>query len=208
MDEALIANLREAYDKRAVWRDERPYPEWKEKERANFLAYLKRENKRTLLEIGAGPGRDSLFFQQNGLEVVATDLSPEMVNLCRAKGLAAYVMDFASLDFPEPFDAIFALNCLLHVPKSDLPAILQRLHGLLKPGGLFYLGVYGGQDFEGIYEADEHEPKRLFSLYTHEQIQAVVGRFFTPVYFQTLPIESTVRAFQSMIWRAQHLPTG
>ena len=76
MDEKLIGNLREAYDKRAAWRDERPYPEWKEKERANFLAYLQRENKRTLLEIGAGPGRDSLFFQQNGLDVVATDLSP------------------------------------------------------------------------------------------------------------------------------------
>jgi len=208
MDEKLIGNLREAYDKRAAWRDERPYPEWKEKERANFLAYLQRENKRTLLEIGAGPGRDSLFFQQNGLDVVATDLSPEMVKLCRAKGLAAYVMDFASLDFPQPFDAIFALNCLLHVPKSDLPTILQRLHGLLKPGGLFYMGVYGGQDFEGIYEADEHEPKRLFSLYTHEQIQEVAGRFFRPVYFQAIPIESTVRAFQSMMWRAGYLPTG
>jgi SAM-dependent methyltransferase len=208
MDEKLIGNLREAYDKRAAWRDERPYPEWKEKERANFLAYLKRENKRTLLEIGAGPGRDSLFFQQNGLEVVATDLSPEMVKLCRAKGLAAYVMDFASLDFSEPFDAIFALNCLLHVPKSDLPAILQRLHGLLKPGGLFYMGVYGGQDFEGIYEADEHEPKRYFSLYLPEQIQEVVGRFFTPVYFRAIRLTSDTDVFQSMIWRSDYLPTG
>jgi SAM-dependent methyltransferase len=208
MDEKLIGNLRQAYDKRAAWRDERPYPEWKEKERANFLAYLKRENKRTLLEIGAGPGRDSLFFQQNGLDVVATDLSPEMVKLCREKGLTAYVMDFASPDFSEPFDAIFALNCLLHVPKSDLPAILQRLHGLLKPGGLFYVGVYGGQDFEGIYEADEHEPKRLFSLYTHEQIQEVAGRFFTPVYFRAIRLTSDTDVFQSMIWRSDYLPTG
>lgn len=201
MDEKLIADLREAYDKRAAWRDEQGYQEWKEKERANFLAYLQRENKRTLLEIGAGPGRDSLFFQQNGLDVVATDLSPEMVKLCRAKGVTAYAMDFASLEFPERFDAIFALNCLLHVPKKDLPTILQRLHGLLKPNGLFYLGMYGGQDFEGIHEADEHEPKRLFSLYLNEQIQEVVGRFFTPVYFQAIPLTSTIDTFQSMIWR-------
>jgi cyclopropane fatty-acyl-phospholipid synthase-like methyltransferase len=208
MDEKLIANLREAYDKRAVWRDERPYPDWKKRERAKFLSYLQLEMKRTLLEIGAGPGRDSHFFQQNGLGVVATDLSPEMVNLCREKGLTAHVMAFTSLSFPEPFDAIFALNCLLHVPKSDLPEILQRLHGLLKPGGLFYMGVYGGQDFEGIYEEDEHDPKRLFSLYTHERIQAVVGRFFRPVYFQPIPLDSTVRTFQSMIWRSHYLPTG
>ena len=202
MDEKLKADLREAYDRRAVWRDERPYPDWKEQERANFLAHLQRENKRTLLEIGAGPGRDSLFFQQNGLEVVATDLSPEMVKLCREKGLTAYVRDFASLEFPEPFAAIYALNCLLHVPKNDLPAILQRLHGLLRPGGLFYMGVYGGQDSEGVYEADEHEPKRYFSLYLNEQMQAVVGRFFQPVYFHTVPMEMGPPVFQSMIWRA------
>jgi SAM-dependent methyltransferase len=201
MDEKLIADLREAYDKRAVWRDEQGYQEWKEKERANFLAHLQRENKRTLLEIGAGPGRDSLFFQQNGLDVVATDLSPEMVKLCRAKGVTAYVMDFASLKFPEPFDAIFALNCLLHVPKKDLLPILQRVYGLLQPNGLFYLGMYGGQDFEGIHEADEHEPKRHFSLYLNEQIQEVVGRFFTTVYFQAIPLTSTIDTFQSMIWR-------
>lgn len=201
MDEKLIADLREAYDKRAVWRDEQGYQDWKEKERANFLAHLERENKRTLLEIGAGPGRDSLFFQQNGLDVVATDLSPEMVKLCRAKGVTAYVMDFDSLEFPELFEAIFALNCLLHVPKKDLPTILQRLHGLLKPNGLFYLGIYGGQDFEGIHEADQHEPKRHFSLYLNEQIQVIVGRFFTPVYFQAIPLTSTIDTFQSMIWR-------
>jgi hypothetical protein len=97
--------------------------------------------------------------------------------------------------------SLFALNCLLHVPKKDLLPILQRLHGLLQPNGLFYLGMYGGQDFERIHEADEHEPKRHFSLYLNEQIQEVVGRFFTPVYFQAIPLTSTIDTFQSMIWR-------
>ena len=203
MDVKIIADLREAYDKRAMWRDGRPYQDWKERERANFLTHLQRENKQTLLEIGAGPGRDSLFFQQNGLDVVATDLSPEMVKLCQAKSVTAHVMDFANLDFAEPFDAIFALNCLLHVPKKDLPAILQRLHGLLKPSGLFYMGMHGGQDFEGIYEDDGHEPKRYFSLYLPGQIQEVVGRFFQPVYFQVIPLTSDTDAFQSMIWRCE-----
>jgi cyclopropane fatty-acyl-phospholipid synthase-like methyltransferase len=202
MDEKLVANLREAYDKRAAWRDDQPYQEWKAIERANFLAHLQRENKQTLLEIGAGPGRDSLFFQQNGLTVTATDLSPEMVRLCQEKGLMAVVMGFDDLEFAEQFDALYALNCLLHVPKKELPAILQRLHGLLQPGGLFYMGVYGGRDSEGIYEKDEHEPKRLFAMYTNEAIQTVIGRFFTPVYFNAVPVESDIHIFQSMIWRA------
>jgi SAM-dependent methyltransferase len=74
------------------------------------------------LEIGAGTGNDGLYFQNNGLDVTCTDLSPDMVNLCREKGLKAYVMDFLSLDFPPgSFDAIYALNCLLHVPTRELP---------------------------------------------------------------------------------------
>ncbi|TMD70000.1 MAG: class I SAM-dependent methyltransferase [Chloroflexi bacterium] len=44
-----------------------------------------------MLEIGAGTGNDSLFFRDNGLHVVCTDLSPAMVDLCTEKGLEAYV---------------------------------------------------------------------------------------------------------------------
>jgi cyclopropane fatty-acyl-phospholipid synthase-like methyltransferase len=124
-----------------------------------------------------------------------------MVRLCQEKGLMAVVMGFDDLEFAEQFDALYALNCLLHVPKKELPAILQRLHGLLQPGGLFYMGVYGGRDSEGIYEKDEHEPKRLFAMYTNEAIQTVIGRFFTPVYFNAVPVESDIHIFQSMIWR-------
>ncbi len=203
LDEKLLANLQTAYDEKAAWRNVRPVQDWKLRERANFWEYLQREGKQTLLEIGAGPGRDSLFFQENGLDVTATDLSPEMVALCRQKGLTAYVIGFDDLDFSRPFDAIYALNCLLHVPKKDLPAILHRVHSLLKPQGLFYMGVYGGQNSEGIFEDDLHEPKRFFSQYTDEDVQTVVGRVFSPVYFHTIPQGSGVRNFQSMIWRSE-----
>lgn len=61
------------------------------------------------------------------LQVVATDLSPAMVGFCRQKGLDAHVMDFLHLDFPAgSFDAVYALNCLLHVPNADLPECWRR----------------------------------------------------------------------------------
>ncbi|MFZ6026907.1 MAG: class I SAM-dependent methyltransferase [Chloroflexota bacterium] len=72
------------------------------------------------------------------------DLSPEMVRLCRQKGLATSVMDMAELDFsPASFGAI-AMNSLLHLPKTALPGVLRQIHRVLKPDGLFYLGVHGG----------------------------------------------------------------
>jgi len=60
----------------------------------------------SLLEVGAGTGQDSLYFQEQGLRVLCTDLSPAMVELCQAKGLDARIADFLSLDVPPAsFDA-------------------------------------------------------------------------------------------------------
>src|SRR5690606_29047281 len=113
--------LKTAYNNFAEERDNSGIAPWKSKERENFLNRLRSENKSDLLEIGAGPGRDGLFFKENGLNVTCIDLSEEMVKLCKDKGLEAYCMDFYNLDFKEAqFDAVFALNCLLHVPKSNI----------------------------------------------------------------------------------------
>jgi SAM-dependent methyltransferase len=153
-----------------------------------------------LLEIGAGPGHDSAFFASHGLQVVATDLSPAMVSLCRQKGLDAHVMDFLHLDFPAgSFDAIYGLNCLLHVPNADLPEVLAAIRAVLRPGGWLYLGVYGGNGEEGAASDDRHEPARFFSWRTDEQIQGFATRYFSLVDFHI--IEPGELHFQSLTMR-------
>jgi SAM-dependent methyltransferase len=130
-------NLLASYDAAADRRDRKDKPPWKLAERASFLQRLRQQNCTRLLEIGAGTGLDSLFFAGQGLQVVATDLAPAMVARCRAKGLDARVMDFGRLDFaPESFDAVYAMNCLLHVPNAELPSVLAEIAGVLRPGGL------------------------------------------------------------------------
>jgi SAM-dependent methyltransferase len=199
----IIANLSQSYNSTAKERDSHLIESWKAEEREIFLSTLIRENKRTLLEIGAGPGRDGLYFQEQGLTVTCTDLSPEMVSLCHAKGLTAYVKDFLALDFPpHSFDAVFALNCLLHVPKADIRRVLQGISELLPPGGLFYMGVYGGNDYEGFLENDTYIPKRFFSFHTDQQIQELTGLYFTQIYFKAVPLGTDREYhFQSMILR-------
>ena len=188
MYEKVTGDLRHAYNLSAADRQQSSLEEWKLEERQAFLDLLQREEKATLLEIGAGVGKDSKFFQDNGVQVVSTDLSPEMVQLCREKGLEAYEMDFKNLAFPdENFDAIYALSCLLHVPKKDLPEILNTLRKLLKPTGLFFMSVYGGPATEGIWEDDYHQPKRFFSTYSDDQLLAVVTRIFELDDFKTIP---------------------
>src|SRR5262245_12300615 len=118
----VTATLRAAYDRHADERERNTPETLKQTERQELLPMLQAEQRRTMLEIGSGPGKDGLFFQEHGLDVTCTDLSPAMVELCRQKGLRAYVRDFLDLGFsPASFDAVYALNCLLHLPKRDLP---------------------------------------------------------------------------------------
>ena len=172
--EQVISALRPAYDRMVEERDSKETADWKIEERAQFLALLQEENKTRLLEIGAGTGVHGKFFQDSGLRVTCTDLSREMVKRCREKGLEAYAMDFLRLDFPESwFEAIFAMNCLLHVPKIDLPRVLDVLHKMLQPGGLFYWGQYGGIEREGVWQDDHYKPQRFFCLLPDDAIKEI-----------------------------------
>jgi hypothetical protein len=59
MYQTVLAELRKAYDLSAVDRDGRTISAWKQRERRAFFELLNLEEKTTLLEIGAGPGKDS-----------------------------------------------------------------------------------------------------------------------------------------------------
>lgn len=179
MYQEVTAALRAAYDKNAGERDRRAAAGWKTLERQSFLELLNKEGKASFLEIGGGPGRDSLFFFENGLQVTCTDLSPEMIRLCRAKGLDAHVMDFLNLEFADgSFDAVFAMNCLMHVPEEDIDQVLSEIRRVMKPGGCFFYGVYGGISHSGLWEQDGYRPRRYFALYPDDQIKAIASRQF------------------------------
>jgi SAM-dependent methyltransferase len=168
----VIGPLRAAYDGGAAWRDGVSKEPWKLAERQAFRERLAPGAR--LLEIGAGTGQDSAYFQAEGFAVVAADLSQAMVERCRAKGIEAHVMDFLQLDLPAgSFDAVYAMNCLLHVPNHDLPAVLAAVRAMLRPGGLFFVGVYGADvSTEGPIDDDAHVPPRFFSWRTDEDLLA------------------------------------
>jgi SAM-dependent methyltransferase len=187
-------------------RDESDKTPWKITERAEFLRRLQREGCRTLLEIGAGTGQDSLYFAEAGLEVTATDQSPAMVARCQAKGLTARVMDFSEPVFaPGSFDAVHAMNCLLHVPNAELPSVLEKIRDLMRPGGLFFMGVYGGTGEEGAVADDDHTPPRFFSWRTDEQIQAYARESFEIADFHVVQHGADRYRFQSLTLRRSRI---
>lgn len=202
MDLLLKESLKASYNEQADSRNKVEIESWKVSELNSFIAALKNDRYQTVLDIGAGSGQHGKYLSDHSLDVTCIDLSPNMVETCRAKGLKAEVMDYYTLNFDaESFDAVWAMNTLLHVPKVSLPAVLKNIHTVLKEDGLFYMGVYGGKDSEGVWQEDSYIPKRFFSFYTDEDLLEVVSPLFEVLNFHIVPEAGGSMDFQSLVLR-------
>ena len=94
-----------------------------------------------VLDVGAGAGRHALALQQMGREVVAIDLSPICVALCKDRGVRdARLVDVMSLDSDGAlgrFDTIFFGMQTIGVAGGVVPLgrLLTRLRNCLAPAG-------------------------------------------------------------------------
>ena len=90
-----------------------------------------------VLEVGCGWGELAEWIaRETGVEVVAIDLSPRMVELTRERGIEAAVADVQELPFADgAFDLVVAAWMLYHVP--DLECGLAEIARVLRPGGTF-----------------------------------------------------------------------
>ena len=94
-----------------------------------------------VLDLGSGPGADSMFFLREGLRVRALDATPAFVEHARENGVDAHVGTFDDVTETATFDGIYASFSLLHAPRKDFPRHLAAIHRALKPEGIFFLGL-------------------------------------------------------------------
>jgi len=192
-------NLKQYYDKEAEIRNGKSVkPDWKVNIREKFWSMVKNENKRTLLELGAGAGYDSLFFINNGLKVIAIDLSTEMVKKCIEKNIEAYELDFYDLSsLNKKFDCVYSLNNLLYVPKNDLPKVFEEINLVLNINGLFYMGLYGGNDIEKeLFFNDVSDIPLNFTFYSENYLKSTLKKYFEIISFEQIDIDHQLNDFK------------
>lgn len=126
-----------------------------------FLKYLKPKSK--ILDAGCGSGRDSKVFIEKGYDVTAIDASPEICKLATEYiGMPVVVKRFEYLNYQDKFDGIWACASLLHIEKSKLSGVIDKLHNALKCGGVIYASFKYG-------ESEEILNDRYFSYFTEDE---------------------------------------
>jgi len=111
--------------------------------------HISLEKRLTILELNCGTGEDVGYFSQLGHEVLATDISLEMINVAKEKNKSSNV-NFQQLDitkitsetFTEKFDLIFSnfggLNCL---SPQELEKFISNSPSLLTSSGKLALVI-------------------------------------------------------------------
>jgi SAM-dependent methyltransferase len=103
-----------------------------------------------VVELGCGSGASSRILTDAGYEVIGIDASPAMIDLARGRAPDAEFRlgSFVDAEIP-PCDAVTAfgevLNYLFDERNSTetLGALFARVHGSLRPGGIFLFDVAG-----------------------------------------------------------------
>ena len=117
-----------------------------------------------ILDLGCGAGWAGNVMQERGFDVHGLDASPEMAALAQTRlKRPVRIASFESVDEDSVYDGIWASGALLHVPKTQMPALLARLAKALKPGGLLLATFKSGEGeardkigrFYAYYSLDE-----------------------------------------------------
>ncbi len=90
------------------------------------------------LEIGCGTGLFTEMFAQTGAQLVAVDISAELLDKARERRLPADRVHFLEKRFEEcdvdgPFDAVIGSSVLHHL---DIETALPRIYDLIEPSGV------------------------------------------------------------------------
>jgi SAM-dependent methyltransferase len=159
-----------------------------------FFNHMKTNNVKKVLELGAGHGRDTIFFASNGIEVEALDYSVIAVEIlekiAKEKRLPIKSQNFDvkknPLPFPDGyFDSVYSHMFLnMRFSLDEIRFIFSEIGRVLKSKGLNFFSVRNhndksyGQGMEidkGIYDINGFQIR----FFTEKEIQdlAVVQGF-------------------------------
>jgi SAM-dependent methyltransferase len=137
------------------------------------LNIFKENNCSKIVELGAGLGRDSIYFGKNSINVTALDYSENGIKIINEKiKKENLISSISTLKFDIREDLPFETNsveaCYSHMlycmalTQKDLDKLNSEIHRILKPGGLNIYTVRNTDD--GDYKKGIHRGEDLYEI--------------------------------------------
>ena len=106
----------------------------------------KREGRKSVLDLGCGLGRHSVFFARQGFKTTAVDLSEEAIRFLKDYrkeqnvDVLCKVGDMCQLPFADSaFDGIFAMHSAGHTDTEGMVSVMSEIKRVLKPEGAVFM---------------------------------------------------------------------
>ncbi|MFE0653563.1 class I SAM-dependent methyltransferase [Streptomyces sp. NPDC059534] len=194
----------------------KPVPFFVEKPDENLVSYRERgllPDGGRVLDLGCGPGRNTLYLASLGYEVDAVDLSGAAIGWARerareagADGVRFVCGDAFTAALDGPYDLVYDSGCFHHLPPHRRVTYLAFLERVLTPGGHVALTAFaageGGMGSE-LPDAEFYRRGRLEGglAYTDRSLRAIFAGL-TEVELRRMrdePAESPVFG-ESFLW--------
>ncbi len=130
-----------------------------------------------VLEIGSGAGALASWLIEQGYQVSCIEPAAQLVKQAEEKGLKVYATTIQDFEVDFQYDSIVAISSLIHVPKADLPAQIQKIFRLLKPHGIFFVSFIEGED-EGLEDPTKAGKLRYFAKWSEKELDDLFSSSF------------------------------
>ena len=135
------------------------------------IKLFKEKNIKNIVELGAGLGRDTIFFAQNSIQVKALDYSSSAIKIINEKASKKNLLNFVSTKVFDirkklPFEDNSLEACFSHMlycmalSMRELEHLNSEIHRILKPKGInIYTARHTG---DGDYKNGVHIGEDLY----------------------------------------------
>jgi ubiquinone/menaquinone biosynthesis C-methylase UbiE len=166
----IKSQLRETFDTIAPHFDITRYKPWPESKR--FISTLQKGS--TVLDLGCGNGRNSIYLAKEGMKVIGIDFSRDLIKIAKNKMEWKEVADLVDLMEGEigslslkneSVDAVLYIATLHHLPSpQERLQSLMEVRRCLKPGGAALVSAWAQEQekFKQDLEKSKENPEEGF----------------------------------------------
>lgn len=144
----------------------------------------------TVVDLGCGFGAEANYLQRCGYNVIAVDISEEVIKKAKDEypNVQFRVLDFLEVEKigKEKLGGVFENLSLMNLPKKDIIKMFKKIHSLLDEEGIFQMSIEESNiDESGWYLVPYTKPLRTadgkqkclstflyLSYYTEEELRS------------------------------------